>query len=83
MYGCSAEELMLSNCGAREDSWEIKPVNPKGNQLRIFTGRTDPEAEVPIFWPPDGKSRLTGKDLNPGENWKQQEKWAAEDDMVR
>ena len=23
------------------DFWEIKPVNPKGNQLWIFTGRTD------------------------------------------
>ena len=28
---------------------EIKPVNPKGNQLWIFTGRTDAEVEVPIF----------------------------------
>ena len=35
----SAEELMLSNCGVGEDSFEslldckeIKPVNPKGHQ---------------------------------------------------
>ena len=35
---------------------EIKPVNPKGNQPGIFTGRTDVEAEVPIFWPPDVRS---------------------------
>ena len=35
---------------------EIKPVNPKGNQSLIFTGRTDDEAEAPIFWPPDAKS---------------------------
>ena len=26
------------------DSKEIKPVNPKGNQFCIFTGRTDAEA---------------------------------------
>ena len=45
------------------DSKEIKPVNPKGNQPRIFTGRTDDEAEAPILWPPDTKSRLTRKDL--------------------
>ena len=32
------------------DSKEIKPVNPKGNQLRIFIGRTDPKAEAPILW---------------------------------
>ena len=30
---------------------EIKPVNPKGNQSRIFIGRTDGEAEAPILWP--------------------------------
>ena len=28
------------------DNKEIKPVNPKENQLSIFTGRTDAEAEV-------------------------------------
>ena len=38
------------------DSKEIKPVNPKGNQPGIFVGRTDAEAEAPIFWPPDMKS---------------------------
>ena len=31
------------------DSKEIRPVNPKGNQSRIFIGRTDFEAETPIF----------------------------------
>ena len=28
---------------------EIQPVNPKGNQSWIFTGRTNAEAEVPYF----------------------------------
>ena len=32
----------------------------KGNQLWIFIGRTDAEAEAPILWPPDEKSWLTG-----------------------
>ena len=31
------------------DSNKMKPVNPKGNQSWIFTGRTDAEAEAPIF----------------------------------
>ena len=44
------------------DCKQMKPVNPKGNQSWIFTGRTDAEAEVPIVWPPDVKSRLIGKD---------------------
>ena len=58
----SAEELMLSNCGVGEDSWESlglqsdSPVNPKGNQSSIFIGRTDAEAETPILWPPNAKN---------------------------
>ena len=40
---------------------KINLVNPKGNQPRIFIGRTDAEAEAPIFWPPDVKSQLIGK----------------------
>ena len=40
---------------------EIKPVNTKGNQSWIFIGRTDAEAEAPMLWPPDSKSRLIGK----------------------
>ena len=39
------------------DYKEIQPVNPKGNQPWIFTGRTDAEAETPILWPPDVKKR--------------------------
>ena len=43
------------------DNKEIQPVNPKGNKSRIFTRRTDAEAEAPILWPPDVKSRFIGK----------------------
>ena len=50
------------------DSKEIKTLNPKGNQPRIFIGRTDPEAEAPILWPPDMKSRLKGKDPDAGKD---------------
>ena len=34
------------------DSEEIHPMNPKGNQSRIFIGRT----ETPILWPPDANN---------------------------
>ena len=34
-------------CWESVDSKEIKPVNPKGNQLWIFIGRTDAGAEAP------------------------------------
>ena len=45
---------------------KIKPVNPRGNQPRIFIERTDAEAEGSILWPPDVKSQLTGKDPDAG-----------------
>ena len=38
------------------DSEGIQPVHPKGNQFWVFIGRTDVEAETPIFWSPDAKS---------------------------
>ena len=63
------------------DSKEIKPVNPKGNEPWIFIGRT--VAEAPILWPPDAKSQLIGKDPDAGKDWRQKEKEAAEDEMVR
>ena len=34
---------------SRLNGKEIKPVNPKGNQSRIFTGKTYAEAEAPVF----------------------------------
>ena len=43
------------------DSKESKPVNLQGDQPRIFTGRTDAEAEAPKFWPPDAKICFIGK----------------------
>ena len=45
------------------DSKEIQPVYPKGNQLWIFIGRTDAEAETPILWPPDAKNDSLEKTL--------------------
>ena len=61
---------------------EIKLVNPKGNQPWIFIGRTDVEAETQIFWPPDPKSQLTGKDHDASKDWGQVEKRVTEDEMV-
>ena len=49
-------------------SKEIQPINPKGNQPWTSIGRTNAEAETPILWPPDAKSRLTGKDPYAGKN---------------
>ena len=51
------------------DCKEIQPVNPKGNRLWIFTGRTDAEAEAPILWPSDTKRQLTGEDPDAGKGF--------------
>ena len=64
------------------DSKEIKPVNPKGNLSWTFIGRTEAQAEAPIFWPLDAKSRLLGKDPDAGKGWGQEKKSATEEEMV-
>ena len=64
------------------DCKEVKPVNPKGNQLQIFIGRTDDEVEPPILWPPGAKSHFVGKDPDSGKDWGQKEKGATEDKKV-
>ena len=47
----------------------------------MFTGRTDAEAEAPGLWPSDAKSRLIGKDTDAGEDCRQEEKGATDDEM--
>ena len=58
----------------------MKPVNPKSTL--IFIGKTDAETEAPIFWPPDAKNQLIGKDPDAGKDWRQEEKGMTEDEMV-
>ena len=84
----SAEESMFLNCGVGEktlasslDCKEIQPVHLKGNQSRIFTGRTDAEAKAPMLWPPDAKKWLLRKDPDAGKDWRH-EKGMTEDEMV-
>ena len=74
----SAEGKLASHLGSSQgsklektlesslESKEVKSVNPKGNQPQIFIGRI--EAKAAILWPPDAKSRLTGKDPDAGKD---------------
>ena len=55
------------------DTKEIQAVHPKGDQSWVFIGRTDVEAETPIFGPPDEKSWLIWKDADTGKDWRQEE----------
>ena len=80
MYGCESWSIKKTECWRIDafELWcwrtlisplawkEIQPVHPKGNQSWIFFGRTDTEAQAPIFWPPDAKSQLIGKDPDAG-----------------
>ena len=67
-----------------ESPWvsKIKPVNPKGNQPWTFIGKTDAEADALIFWPPDVKNWLIGKDPDAGKDWGLEEKGMTEDEKV-
>ena len=58
---------------------KIKPVNAKGNQPWIFTGRTDAKFEAPMLRPSDVKSQLIGKDTDAEKDWRQEKKGATED----
>ena len=74
MYGCESWTVKKAECWKIDvvlektlesplDCKEIQPVHPKGAQSWIFIGRTDPEAETPILWPPDAKIWLIEKTL--------------------
>ena len=64
------------------DCKEIQPVHLKGDQTWIFIGRTDAEAETPMFWPSDVKNWLTGKNPDAGKDWRWEEKGTTEDEML-
>ena len=53
------EKTLESPLGCKE----IQPVHPKGDQSRVFIGRTDAEAETPVLWPPDVKNHSLEKTL--------------------
>ena len=83
----STEELMSSNCGAGrtpENPWnsKIKLVNLKENQPWTLLGKTDAEAETPVFWSSDANSWLTGKVPDAGKDWGQKQKSRSEDEMA-
>ena len=87
MYGCESWTIKKAE-RRRIDAFELwywrrlLRVHPKGDQPWIFIGRTDTEAKTPTLWPPDAKSRLTGKDPDAGKDWGQKKKGTTEDEMV-
>ena len=64
------------------DSKEITPVNTKGNQPWIFTGRTNAEAKASVFWSSDVNWWLIGKIPDAGKDRGEKEKRVSEDEMA-
>ena len=97
MYGCESWTVKKAE-RRRIDAFELwcwrrllrvpwtarrpKGVHSKGDQPWVSIGRTDAEAETPIFWPPNVKSWLIWKELDAGKDWRWEEKGMTEDEMV-
>ena len=64
------------------DCKEIQPVHPKGDQSRVFIGRTDVEGGTSILWLSDVKSLFVWKYSDAGRDWGQEEKGMTEDEMA-
>ena len=79
-------EWYVNVTAAIQNSVQCYPVindeKTKENQSWIFTEMADAEAVAPVLWTPDGNGQLIGKNLNAGKDWRQEEKGAAEDEMV-
>ena len=90
-YGCEswtvkAEHLQTVALEKTSESpldSKIKSVNLQGDQPWIFTGRTDAEAEAPVFWSSDANRWLIGKVPDAGKDQGQRKKRASEDEMVK
>ena len=77
MYGGQSQEYTTALRQVRENiSDEVL------QQAWIFIGRTDPETETPILWPPHAKSLLIGKDPDAGKDLGQEEKGMTEDKIA-
>ena len=68
--------------GVAQSRTQLKWLSSSSSRPWIFSGRTDAEAEAPIFWPPDEKGWLIGKDPDAWKDWGQDGKGAIEDETV-
>ena len=55
----------------------LNEINPE-----YWLERVSDETEMPILWPPNGKIRPFGKDIDAGKDWRQEEKGTTEDEMI-
>ena len=69
---CWRRLLRIPWTARRSDQSILEEINPEFSL----------EGEAPIFWPPDTKSWLSGKDSDAGKDWGQEEKGVTENEMV-
>ena len=88
MYGCKSWTVFFwtvmldKTLESPLDCKEMQPVHPKWDQSWVFIGRICVEAETPILWSPDMKSRLIWKDPDAGKDWGQEERGMTENEMI-
>ena len=73
---CWRRLLRVPYPARRSNQSILKEINPE------YSLEGHAEAEVPILWPPDGKSQVIGKDRDAGKDWRQEEKGMTKDNMV-
>ena len=74
-YGIGRRFLRVPWTARRSNQSILKEISPE-------FGRTDAEAETPIFRPPHVKNWLTGQGPDARKDWRQEEKGTTEDEMV-
>ena len=94
MYGCESWTIMKAECWII-DGFELwcqrrllrvpwvwdQTSQSKSKSVLNIHWKDDSETETPILWPPDEKNWLIGKDPDAGEDWRQEKKGTAEDEM--
>ena len=69
--------LRVPRTARRSNHSILKEINPEYSLEEQMV-----DAEAPIFWPPDVKSWLTGKDPDAGKDRRQEEKGVTQNEMV-
>ena len=94
MYGCESWTIKKAERQRIDDfelwcwrrclrvPWTARRSNQSIQKHISPEGRTDAEAETLIFWPPDVKNWLIGKDSDAGKDWRQEEKQMTEDEVA-
>ena len=73
---CQRRLLRVPWTAGRSNQSILKKIN-----LNIHW-KDDAEVETPIFWTPDVKNWLIGKDIDAGKDWRKEEKEVTEDEWL-